>query len=154
MRMKSVLLGFVAAGVIALSTGAAALPASAAPAPSLKVSSSTLTTRALSAPVGIVIPASPGAVICSGDLCIQRTSSIINNEATIEAWADNRPFHGHFELAGPDGVIANSADQDWYAGGAGHYFNNVARGGGYTITAWQGDPTIGYQNIGRVSFSI
>jgi hypothetical protein len=152
--MKSVLLGFVAAGAIVLSTGATTLPASAAPVTSLKVSSSTLSTRVSSTPVSSFIPDSPGAVICRGDLCIQRTTSIINNRATVRAWANSFTFFGHFELSGPDGLIANSADKTWVSGGPGQNFTNVARGGGYTMTAWEGSRQFGYRNIGQVPFGV
>jgi hypothetical protein len=154
MRIRSVLLGFVAAGAVVLSVGATTLPASAAPVSSLKVSSSTLGTRASSTPASSLAPHSPGKILCSGDLCIQRTTSIINHKATIKAWADTYDFYGHFELLGPDGHIANCPEghnELWHAGGAGCNFLNVAQGGGYTIIAWDGSPPV---NIGEVSFGV
>jgi hypothetical protein len=156
MRMKSVLLGLAAAGAIVLSAGATTLPASAAPVSSLKVSSSTLGTRASSTPASSLVPDTVGAVQCTGDLCIQRTTSIINNKATVKAWADTTSFFGHFELSGPDGHIANcpsNSNEQWNAGGTGCNFTNVAQGGGYTITAWKvsGKSVV---NIGKVSFRV
>jgi hypothetical protein len=141
MRMKSALLGFAVVGAIALSP----LPASAAPATSSMAFSHTLNTQALN-------PASPesaGTILCNGDLCIQRTTSIINNKATVKAWADTFTFVGHFELLGPDGHIANSTTQAWVAGGAGWNFKGVARGSGYTIIAWDGS-----SKLGTVNFSV
>jgi hypothetical protein len=154
MRIRSVLLGFVAAGAVVLSVGATTLPASAAPVSSAKVSSSTLGTRASSTPASSLAPNSAGAILCSGDLCIQRTTSIINHKATVKAWADTYDFYGHFELIGPDSHIANCPagyNEEWRAGGTGCNFTNVAQGSGYTIIAWKGSPPV---NIGEVHFSV
>lgn len=156
MRMKSVLLGFAAAGAIVLSTVATTLPSNAAPVSSLKASSSTLSTRGSSTPASNIIPNDVGAVLCSGDLCIQRVTSIINNKATIKAWAWRFNFTGHMELSGPDGFIANAPTTDilFTAGVTGVLFKNVARGGGYTITEWRGTRSTGYLNIGQVNFGV
>jgi hypothetical protein len=138
MRMKSVLIGFAATGAIVLSTVAVALPASAAPVASYQVSSSA--------------PASVGAVLCSGDLCVQRVTSIDNGTAYVEAWANTAGFTGHFELSGPDGLIGNSKTKYWYAGGPGQLWD-IPQGGGYTVTAWQGS-SAPYRVIGQINFSV
>jgi len=143
-RKASVLLGFAAAGAIVLSTVAVStLPASAAPVTSVRASSV--------APAGTISPDSVGKLICSGNLCIQRVTSVENNEAYVEAWADKDTFTGHFALYGPDGWIANSKNQRWIGGGAG-WLPEIAAGGGYYIIAWKGGPP--WDNIGEVAFSV
>jgi hypothetical protein len=142
-RKTSVLLGFATAGAIVLSTVAVTVPASAAPVASSKVSSS--------APASSVSPNSEGKLICSGNLCIQRVTSVENNEAYVEAWAYKTTFTGHFALYGPDGWIANSRNQRWIGGGAG-WLPLIPAGGGYYIIAWKGGPP--WSNIGEVSFSV
>jgi hypothetical protein len=154
MRKKSALLGFAAAGAIVLSTVATTLPASAAPVTSLTVSSSTLSTQGSSTRASSFSPDSAGSVVCEGNLCIQRITSVVNNAATVEAWADGYTFTGHFELSGPDGLIGNSKNQTWVAGGTGHNFSGVPAGGGYTMTAWEGTPSTGYHDIGQVNFAV
>src|SRR5580692_2858083 len=140
---QSVLLGLAAAGAMVLSTVAVTLPASAAPVTSSRVSSS--------APAIGLSPDSEGKLICSGNLCVQRVTSVENNEAYVEAWANKTTFTGHFALYGPDGHIANSKTQRWIGGGAG-WMPEIAAGGGYYIIAWQGGPP--WSNIGRVNFSV
>ena len=142
-RKTSVLLGFAAAGAIVLSTVAVTLPASAAPVALSQASSS--------APASSIAPASVGKLICSGNLCIQRVTSVENNEAYVEAWAYKNTFTGHFALYGPDGWIANSNTKQWIGGGAG-WLPEIPAGGGYYIIAWQGGPP--WSNIGQVSFSV
>jgi hypothetical protein len=144
LRKASVLLGFAAAGAIVLSTVATTLPASAAPVSSSKAASS-------SAPASSISPDSAGKLICSGNLCIQRVTSVENNEAYVEAWANTYTFTGHFALYGPDGWIANSKNKQWIGGGAG-WLPLIPAGGGYYIIAWQGGPP--WANIGEVSFSV
>src|SRR5262249_50071548 len=83
-RMQSVLLSFAAAGAIVLgATTATALPASAAPASALRASS-VLISPAGSAASDIRLNSSRdvGAILCNGNLCIQRITAIINNKAT------------------------------------------------------------------------
>lgn len=143
LRKTSVLLGFAAAGAIVLSTAAVALPASAAPVTSSKASSS--------AAASSISPGSEGKLICSGNLCIQRVTSVVNNEAYVEAWAYKNTFTGHFALYGPDGWIANSKTKQWVGGGAG-WLPEIPAGGGYYIIAWQGGPP--WTDIGQVSFSV
>jgi hypothetical protein len=155
--MKSALIRFAAASAIVLSAVAVTLPASAAPATSLKVSPSTLSAQGSSTRANSPSIDDVGTILCSGNLCIQRVTAIINNKATIKAWAYRYNFTGHMELAGPDGFIANaptSGDIFWTAGVTGAFFRGVARGGGYTITAWRGTRTTGYLDIGQVPFGV
>lgn len=142
--MKSVLLGFAAAGAIILSTVTVALPASAAPVTSSNVSSS--------APASSLAPESIGALLCSNDLCLQRITSISNGTAYVEAWANTYGFTGHFELSGPNGLIGNSKTKYWYAGGPGKLWL-IPQGGGYNITAWQGSSPP-YHVIGSINFRV
>jgi hypothetical protein len=146
MRKKSILLGVAAAGAIVLSTVTVALPASAAPVPSSKVSSSAITSR--------VSPDSAGKLLCSGNLCVQRTTNIENNEAYVEAWAFKYNFTGWFTLYGPDGAMASSPGgaKNWVGGGGG-WLPLIPKGSGYYIIAWQktsGAPA----NIGEERFSV
>jgi hypothetical protein len=143
-RKRTALLGLMVTGAVALGTVATAPPADAAPATSLTASANPLN----AAGSLTVSPDSVGSVVCGGDLCIQRTTSIVNNKATVKAWARTFTFVGHFELRGPDGHIANSPTTSWAAGGAGYNFKGVAAGGGYSIIAW--DVT----NIGQVNFRV
>jgi hypothetical protein len=138
-RKAAILLGFATAGAIVLSTAAVTVPASAAQVTSSSASASSIS------------PDSVGKLICSGNLCIQRVTSIENNEAYVEAWADTYTFTGHFALYGPDGWIANSKNGKWIGGGAG-WLPEIAAGGGYYIIAWAGGPP--WTNIGQVSFSV
>jgi len=153
-RKTSVLLRLAAAGAVVLGAAAAAVPANAAstaPQTSAAGAAAGSAVRALS-----VSPDSAGSTVCEGDLCIQRITSIINNSATVEAWADGYTFTGHFELLGPDGHMANcpaSADYTWVAGGTGCNFK-IPAGTGYTIKAWEGTRSTGYHVIGQVDFRV
>lgn len=147
MRLKSVLLGFVTAGVMALSTVAAALPASAAPAPSSHVSIS-------ASPRGVASASSVGKLICSGNgvMCIQRTTSISNGSAYVEAWADTITWTGWFQLYGNDGPRGKpSPNKTWERGGSG-YLWDIPAGGGWYIVAYQ-NPTSPVQ-IARIDFAV
>lgn len=150
--MPSILLSFAAASAIVLGASAAtALPANAAATSAFRTSSGVTSPKGSSTPViRITSPADVGSILCNGDLCIQRVTSIINNKANIKAWADTTTFSGHFELDGPDGPIANSPTKVWSGGGAGFTFTGVARGGGYTMKAWQGTSVV----LGTVHFSV
>ncbi|MBR7827896.1 hypothetical protein KDK95_16380 [Actinospica sp. MGRD01-02] len=156
MRVKSSLLRLAAAGAVVLSAAATAVPSSAAAVAPLKASSGTLSTHVSSTVARAVSPDSAGSIICHGDLCIQRVTSVVNGVATVEAWADGYTFTGHFELSGPDGFIANypsSGYRTWVAGGTGAYFSGLAQDVTYTITAWSGTGAP-YGDIGQVSFGI
>lgn len=145
MRRRLTLLGFIASGAIVASAFATAVPANAAPMATLTASSHSLVAPG----PDTMSPDSTGKIECSGDVCIQRTTAIVNNKATVKAWANTFSFVGHFELLGPDGHIANSSTANWVASGAGANFKGVAAGGGYTVIAWDGD-----KNIGEVHFSV
>jgi hypothetical protein len=146
MRKKSVLLGFAASGAIILGASTVAVPANAA---SLQSPSSKASTSSVSA--GKVSPASVGSILCGGDLCIQRITSIVNGKATVKAWADTRTFTGTFYLSGgPAGYFGQSSTKQWVAGGAGWPFTGVPQGGTYTATAWN---TAGSE-IGLVTFGV
>jgi hypothetical protein len=141
--MKSVLLGFAAAGAIALSPVAVALPANAAPVTSSPVS--------INAPLS---PASYGKRICSsnGVFCVQRITSVENGTAYISAWADTVTWKGWFSLYRNGNHIVNSRNTTWEAGGASWVPNSLASGGGYSIVAYQ-NPSSPVQ-IAEISFGI
>jgi hypothetical protein len=104
MRMKTVLLGFAAAGAI------------------------------VQCPASRAIPTSYGKLLCPGDLCVQRVTSISNGTAHVEAWANTIGFTWHSALSGPDSFIGNSKITYRYAGRTGKLWD-IQKGGGYTITA-------------------
>ena len=145
MRKKSVLLGFAASGGIVLGAFAATLPANAASLPS-----STASTQG-SASAGSLSPDSVGSIVCGGDVCIQRITSVVNGKATIDAWANTATFTGVFYLGcGPVGDALNlsSPTQQWIAGGAGHDFAGAY--GDCTVTEWKSSGV----EIGNVSFAV
>ena len=103
-------------------------------------------------------PDAIGAIVCSGDLCIQ-TDSCNSDETkvSIEEWADTSGFYGHFELEDPNGVDYNSpSNTNWNAGGKGHVFTvPLYLGDEYTGIAWRYTPSSAkYTNIGEVNFTV
>jgi hypothetical protein len=139
MRKKSVLLRSAASGAIVLGAFAAALPANAASAP--MPSSSTASS---------VSPASVGSILCNGDLCIQRITSIVNGKASVKAWAWKTNFTGTFYLEGAaEGYSGQSPTQKWIAGGTGHVFPGVPQGGDYVAAAWNST-----EELGQVYFGV
>ena len=144
-RKRSVLLCSAASGAIVLSTFAAALPANAASLPAAAASTNA------SSSAGSLSPASVGSILCSGDLCIQRITSVVNGTASVKAWADTYSFTGSFYLSGgPDGYDRSSTTGKWNAGGTGYVFTDVPEGATYTATAW----TTGGDEIGLVTFGV
>jgi hypothetical protein len=139
-RKKYFLRGLLATGAIALSTAGVALPASAAPV-----------TSAHSA-VSAAPASAPGKLICSGDICVQRVTSISDNEAYVEVWAWKTGFTGHFQLYGPNGLIGNSSTTYWYAGGTGKLWR-IPAGGGYTAYGWAGK-SAPYTPMGSINFAV
>ena len=145
MRKRSVLLRFTSSGAIILGAFAATLPANAASLPSAPASTHG------SGSADSLSPASVGSILCSGDLCIQRITSVVNGTASVKAWADTSSFTGTFYLSGgPDGYDRASTTQKWNAGGAGFVFTNVPEGATYTATAW----TTSNDEIGLVTFGV
>jgi hypothetical protein len=140
--MKSFVLRFVTTAAIVLSPVAIAAPANAAPATSSSVSTTSTT----------VHPDSYGNLICSGNgvMCIQRITSVDDSGmAKVEAWANTITWHGWFTLSRNGNRIRNSPTKTWTAGGAG-WIQNLASGGGWSISAWQ-NPTA---PIAEISFGI
>jgi hypothetical protein len=142
--MKSVLLRLATLVAIVLGTVALAVPANAATVNSSQVAVSVANTYT-------VTPYSYGAQQCSGDVCIQRVTSVENNSAYIEIWANTKSFYGHFELLGKDGHWANSSQKTWPKGCCG-WLPDVPTGN-WTAKAWQYSGG-SYHNIGQVSFKI
>jgi hypothetical protein len=101
-----------------------------------------------------------GSIVCSGDLCIQTQSVNGSNcTAVVKAWAFNRSFTGHFEMAVPArGYAQNSrgGDRNWQAGGPGYDFTVRFFGSSfqYQGSAWRHNPNGGYSRIGFVPFAI
>ena len=147
----------VAATALGLALGALAAPASAFTiVPDVGAGGGVYVKSARMVSDGGLSPNDTGSVLCSGNLCIQRVTSIVNHKATIAAWAVNSGFTGHFELLGPDGHIANhptTGDQKW-AVGQSTQFTGVAQGGGYTIKEWVGTASTGWHTAGVVNFSV
>jgi hypothetical protein len=130
----------IAAGSISI--GLAALPANAA------------TTH----PTTTMSPDAIGAIVCSGDLCIQSDScNSDQTEVSIDAWADTGSFFGHFELENPNGADYNSTpNENWLAGGTGNEFTvPLFTGEEYHVIAWKYTPSSAtYTNIGQVNFTV
>jgi hypothetical protein len=97
-----------------------------------------------------------GAILCSGDLCIQTISINGTNEtAVVAAWANRSNFYGHFELFTPFDEDYNSPTEHWTAGGANYKFTVPLEGGnGYNATAWRQNSSTNYTEIGDVQFTI
>ena len=82
---------------------------------------------------------------------LSKTSTTV----TIETWANNMNFFGHFQLIEPEGTGHNSgSDQVWHAGGAGHNFSVELESGNYTAIAWQNVSPGVWNNIGQVQFTV
>jgi hypothetical protein len=149
-RLKSVFLGIAASGAIVLSTVAATLPASAAPATSSQVS--------ISAPHSGLVPHSPqGKLLCTsnGVFCVQRITSVLNGTAYISGWADTVSWRGWFELKGPDGHIANFPSNGttfWEAGV--NSWQKAVPVQSYTLIAWQDPPPATPREIASLSFAV
>jgi hypothetical protein len=111
-RKKSILLRLAVAAAIATGAVTTALPASAAPATSIQAAASTSTQAAVS-------PADVGSIVCSGDICIQRISSVVGGKANVKAWAWKTTFTGAFYLYGGQYNGNASPTEKWVAGGAG-----------------------------------
>ena len=141
MRTRSVLLRSAASGAVVLGAFAVALPANAASASASPASASTASS---------VSPASVGSILCNGDLCIQRITSVVNGKANVKAWAWTSNFTGTFYLEGAaEGYSGQSPTQKWIAGGVGHVFTGVPQGGDYVAAAWNST-----EEIGQVYFGV
>jgi hypothetical protein len=84
---------------------------------------------------------------CNGDVCIS-LSTPSGGKVSVHGWAYNTNFYGHFELTGPNGLVKNSTQKWYYAGGAGPTWSVAAVVGQYCMTGWEyyGGH---YYNIGR-----
>jgi hypothetical protein len=146
-KPRIALLSALTAAALVGSLAMASLPASAA------------TGRPASAAAGHTaeVLAAKGAILCSGDLCIQN-DGYVGNDVAVEAWAYTSTFYGHFELTG-DGFTENCTDNNqwWYAGGGGCEFDMpIQCTTSYVATAWAhlSQPEPHYSDIGRVTFGL
>lgn len=144
MRMKSGFLGLATLVTVVLSTVLLGAPANAATVDPAPVAVGLHNT-------GIVAPNSVGAEQCSGRICIQRTTSVLNNSAYVEIWANGQPLSGHFELVGPDGHYANSRAKTWPANCCG-WLPEIPTNH-WTAKAWD-DHTGRAILVGQVSFKV
>ena len=135
---RSALFGFATAATITLGATGTVLPASAASATSSGSSASS------------VSPADVGKILCDGDLCIQRITSIVNGTASVKAWADTTNFTGFFIVTG-NGYFQQSPTRAWKAGGAGFVFTGVPQGGGLQATSFN---TVTQVETGKVLFGV
>lgn len=75
-----------------------------------------------------VAPDALGAVLCSGDVCIQSQCAHCNFQ-NIRVWANTYGFKGHFKLVYGCSVAGcntfYSPNQYWRAGGTGYTFDTV-----------------------------
>jgi len=140
--MKSGILGLATLVAVVLGTLTLAAPANAATVNPAPVTVNLHNT-------GIVAPNSVGAVLCVDRMCVQRITSVSNNAAYVEIWANNRPLSGHFELRGPDGHYANSLAKTWQAHGAG-WIDEIPRNQ-WTANAWD-DSTGTAILVGQIKF--
>jgi hypothetical protein len=109
-----------------------------------------------STPRHVEVPAAEGAILCNGDLCIQN-EGYIGNYVQVNAWAWNKNFFGHFELAWPGGHYANSTPNEWWYGDDGAHVFIVPivceYPFTYIATAWRYTGGHYYQD-GKVSFGL
>jgi hypothetical protein len=113
-KPRMAILSALTAAALVGSLGMTSLPASAAtqrPAPA----------GTSPRPAGEIV--AKGAILCSGDLCLQN-DGVYGDRVTVTEWAYNRNFFGHFELADEAGDVANSHQNWWYGGGRGWAFQN------------------------------
>jgi hypothetical protein len=128
------------------------LAAAAAP-----VGAAVLATSYVAAPPAQAAPASKGAILCSGDLCIQTDGLEPSGDACVETWANDQTFYGHFEISTSDGqFVENTANESWKAGGTGSEFWSVPYFSPPVIArAWEyNKSTKKYNRIGKVSFGV
>jgi hypothetical protein len=138
-KPRIALLSALTAAALVGSLGAATRPASAATQPR---------------PAGAITAA--GAILCSGDLCLQNDGFYNGAYVVVTEWAYNSNFYGHFELADAAGDVGNSTGGNkwWYAGGKGYGFLfPIHCGTTYTGTAWRYTGGHYYVN-GRINFGV
>ena len=99
-------------------------------------------------------PDSKGALLCSGDVCIQSLCAGCDIQS-IHVWANTYGFRGHFMIKYGCSVAGctyqNSTNVYWHAGGSGWIFGGVPGAAlSATVIAWKGGPP--WTNIGDVFF--
>jgi hypothetical protein len=98
-----------------------------------------------------VVPHAYGAILCSGDVCIQSQCAHCNLQ-NINAWANNTTFTGHFEFFFSIYVSRNSDEETWPAGGEHYTFTGVSAAlGSACVRAWK-KVSGGYTDIGTECF--
>lgn len=135
-KPRMALLSALAVAALVGSLGMATVPASA------------------STPRPAEVPAAKGAILCSGDLCIQN-DGYGPNYVVVSAWAYNKNFFGHFEMAeGSYYQNSTGGNKWWYAGrGAYAFVMPLQCTYSYVGTAWR--YTGGHYYVGgRVTFGL
>jgi hypothetical protein len=110
--------------------------------------------HAATAPASTARPDAIGAVVCSGNLCIQTSSCPTSAEVAINEWASPNSFYGHFELEVPDGLDYNTNDMNWTANiDVAEFIVPLFLDQGYRAVEWAYfDGT--YINLGAVNFTV
>jgi hypothetical protein len=145
-RKKSILLRLAVAAAIATGTVTTALPASAAPATSIQAAAGTSTQAAVS-------PADIGAIVCNGNVCIQRSSPVVHGKANVTAWAYQSTFTGNFYLNGGQYNSNASPTRKWVGGGTGWVFYGLAVGSP-KIQYWISGESTNVSQEGTVYFTM
>jgi len=151
MLRSTILKAALAAVTIASAIGLTSLGAAASAAPATTAIPAHVATHSQ--------PVTPRfAIVCAGDVCIQ-TASKGTTLATVNAWARNTTFFGHFQLVNGCGdTVANSTpDLIWPAGGTHHPFTGIHYadcGDFWAVTAWKRLSPGHYASLGSVGFRI
>jgi hypothetical protein len=92
---------------------------------------------------------------CSGDICAHVTE-IVNGTVTIDTWARNRTYYGHFQVYQPGYVVykncPTSGEKTFIAGGAGCDTSLADEPGNYKAIFWYNYSPGNYENVGEVTF--
>jgi hypothetical protein len=98
-----------------------------------------------------------GKILCRGDLCVQTLRCSDHDKVvSINVWANNRPFFGHFSLNDPNGKSYNSRPKkaNYFPGHPRYEFTvGLLAGELYHAKAWK-ESGGEYYNIGEVHFSV
>jgi hypothetical protein len=124
-------------------------------AAAVPVGAAVLGTTGLTATPASASPDVPAAapIICTGYyICVEGVSPYCTS---VNAWADNITFYGHFELSANDGKwVRNSSTRSWPHGGRHYTFHSVLSNTPLTIKAWKENKTTHkFTNVDELSFT-